>query len=109
MQARIIDLKSTIGDTFQFDFKIKDPETALTDAFFTIKKNLEESENVLQLSIGEGIEAKEINIYRVVITSEQAELLREYAYYYDLKLFFNENSYTPIKGKFYPQWKVYGD
>ena len=65
------------GDTFRFNLEIEGLEEDLTNAYFSCKKNKDDTEYLFQKSLGDGITKKEdtdtSKIYEVVVAPEDTE------------------------------------
>lgn len=95
-------LKMVRGDTFSFTMEIEGLTTDLTDAYFSCKKNIDDTTYSFQKSLGAGIEkidASENSIsYQVTIAPTDTEDLEEGNYYYDLQIEVDNDVYTPLLG-----------
>ena len=108
MIAVIRDIVTTRGDSFTFDFRVNNPIAPLREAYFSIKKDLQAENYVLQLKIGDGITELPDSVYRVKIPPD-ITLWFPNESIYDLQLEFVSDIYTPIKGRFIVQWHVTDD
>ncbi len=107
MKPVIIDIEHTAGDTFNFDFKVKDSVAPLAKAYFSVRSRPKADDYILQVSLENGITEVEESTYRVNVAKELTKDLPWNAeYYYDLALFFGSSKVTPIKGKFCLGWNV---
>ncbi len=93
-------IRHTRGDTFQFDFQIKESVAQLQAAYFSIRKEANDPEYVLQKSIGSGITEVDTDVYRVRLDAVDTEYLRVGGYAYDLELIIGADTITPLMGSF---------
>ena len=92
-----IDLKQALDD----DPTITEPFDQDLDAcFFSVRKDYNNTENVFQKSIGNGIEKVEAGKYRVRIAPYDTESLEPGIYYYDCEIGLNGDYFTLLKGSF---------
>ena len=88
------------GDTFRFSVEIEGLQENLTSAYFSCKKNYEDTEYIFQKSIGVGItKVKNTEtgiIYEVVVAPEDTENVECGNYFYDLQIELNGDNFTPL-------------
>lgn len=109
--TKIIDLEMTRGDTFELNLDAKNDDGSLIDfeeAYLTIRKNnTTSSEQLVQISLGNGITKNSDGTYNFKIDSELTKNIEiSSRYYYDIQIKVNGNVYTPFKGKFAITWEV---
>lgn len=100
--TRIIDLKGlTRGDTIAFYVKGKGVTRNVSNAYFSVKASKNDTEYVLQKSLGYGITEIEKGLWTVEIEPSDTNNLDLGVYWYDLQLDFGNNAViTPMKGAF---------
>lgn len=90
------------GDTLFFTLEIEDLDTDLTSAYFSCKKNKNDTEYVFQKSLGDGIEKTSTTTtgrtYKVIVDADDTKDLDEGHYYYDLQIAVDDYVFTPIIG-----------
>lgn len=90
------------GDTLFFTLEIEDLDTDLTGAYFSCKKNKDDTEYVFQKSLGNGIVKKETTdtgrSYRITVDADDTKNLEEGHYYYDLQIEVDDYVFTPLIG-----------
>ena len=88
------------GDTFRFNLEIEGLEEDLTNAYFSCKKNKDDTAYIFQKSLGDGItklqDTDTSKIYEVVVAPEDTETVDEGNYFYDLQIEVNGEVYTPL-------------
>lgn len=88
------------GDTFRFNLEIEGLETDLTDAYFSCKKNKDDTEYLFQKSLGDGItkteETETSKTYEIVVAPEDTEDAEDGNYFYDLQIQVGEDVFTPL-------------
>lgn len=88
------------GDTFRFNLEIEGLEEDLTDAYFSCKKNKDDTEYLFQKSLGDGITKKDdtdtSKIYEVVVAPEDTEEAEDGNYFYDLQIEVDGEVFTPL-------------
>lgn len=87
----------TRGDTMSFGIEIEGANQDLETAFFTCKKNLEESP-VFQKSLGQGITKTGEGQYAVRVAPQDTSGLEPGDYFYDLEIGANGDVFTVLKG-----------
>lgn len=100
MQPVKRNIKHTRGDTFQFDFQVKDSTAQLQSAYFSIRRKPNDDDYVLQKSIGHGITEVDTDVYRVRLDAEDTADLAVRDYAYDLELIIGADTITPLMGTF---------
>ncbi len=97
-------LRTVRGDTVQFAFEIENFTDELASAFFSVKKELTDSNYAFQKSLNDGISLVETGKWKVRIAPEDTENLPTGTYYYDLQIGVANGDkvdiYTILKGKF---------
>ncbi len=88
------------GDTFRFSVEIEGLEEDLTNAYFSCKKNKDDTEYIFQKSLEDGItkteETEKSKTYEVVVTPEDTENADDGNYFYDLQIEADGEVYTPL-------------
>lgn len=88
------------GDTFRFSVEIEGLTEDLTSAYFSCKKNKDDTEYIFQKSIGDGIEkttdTSTSKTYEVVVAPEDTEEVEDGKYFYDLQIEVDGEIYTPL-------------
>jgi len=88
------------GDTFRFSVEIEGLEEDLTSAYFSCKKNKDDTTYVFQKSLGNGIsktaETETSKTYEVVVAPEDTEEAEDGKYFYDLQIEVDGEVYTPL-------------
>ena len=88
------------GDTFRFSVEIEGLEEDLTSAYFSCKKNKDDTIYVFQKSLGNGIsktaETETSKTYEVVVAPEDTEEVEDGKYFYDLQIEVDGEVYTPL-------------
>lgn len=99
-----LNLEITKGDTLSFGIKLYKINQPLDVARFTCKTNFEDTENIFQKSIDNGITLDHVEgedyYYKVRIAPEDTEDLELGKYYYDLQIEINGDVFTIMKGIF---------
>ena len=99
------------GDTLAFGFELKQTDEAnpdimlpftqeLATAYFTVTKDYENTQPVIQKLFGNGISIVEDGKYRVRIAPEDTEELDPGVYYYDCEIGINGDYFTILRGAF---------
>lgn len=100
-------LKITRGDSFGFNFEIKNLEDTLDSAYFSCKENPDDNSYIFQKSLGSGITLLSDGSYYVKIEPSDTEaLVVTKNYYYDLQIQIGNDIYTPLKGKLEIKWDI---
>lgn len=98
------------GDTFRFLIEIEGLDNDLTDAYFSCKKNKEDTEYIFQKSLGTGIAKKSetdtSKIYEIVVDAADTDEVEEGNYFYDLQLEANGEKFTPLLGVLKIDWDI---
>ena len=88
------------GDTFRFSVEIENLQEDLTSAYFSCKKNLDDTSYIFQKSLGNGITKKQATensiIYEVAVSPEDTENVECGNYFYDLQIEVNGDIFTPL-------------
>lgn len=101
MTTRIIDLKGlTRGDTICFNIKGRGINQNLSNAYFSVKANKEDTAYTFQKALNDGITEVEKGFYQVRIAPDETHNLELGTYFYDVQLQFGEDIITPMKGRF---------
>lgn len=95
-------IQMTRGDTFSFGIEMQGLDQSLDAAFFTCRKSYDD-DITFQKSIGNGIEEVETGLYSVRIAPEDTKNLEAGHYYYDMKIYVNNDAYTLSKGDLWIQ------
>ena len=85
------------GDTLSFGIVMYGDVQTLDTAFFTIKKDYNDSP-LVQKSIGDGIASYEDGEYTVRVTPEDTKDLELGRYYYDLQVSNGGDDFTILRG-----------
>ena len=85
------------GDTLSFNIEVTGSTTTLDDAYFTIKKNYDDSP-VAQVSLGSGITDLGGGLYVVRLAPSMTYDLPIGKYYYDLRLYVESDVFTVKRG-----------
>ena len=99
MQNQVITMVR--GDSLSFGIQIYDQDKALMDieeAFFSCKKNINDSAYVFQKSIADGIERMELGVYDVRVAPEDTAEIEAGRYFYDMQVRLNSDIFTIMKG-----------
>lgn len=86
------------GDTLAFGMEFTDLEQDLESAYFSAKKNYDDTETAFQKSLGDGIEKVSDGVYRVRLAPSDTADLDAGKYYYDLQIGVNGDIYTIMYG-----------
>ena len=86
------------GRTLSFGFVIDGLTADLSTAFFSVKKNVEDEEYVLQKTLGDGIEKFDDKTYKVRVAPEDTENVDPGCYVYDLTIGVGNDVYTLMAG-----------
>ena len=103
------DIKLTRGDTFGFNFAIKDKtgnEPELDAVYFSVKAKPDDTSYVFQKTLNDGITALSGGGYYVKIEPSDTEDLTGERYYYDLQVNIDDDVFTPLKGRLELKWDV---
>ncbi len=93
------DLSIIKGNTIAFKMAFSDLEEDLTDAFFSAKKNITDSEYVFQVKLNEGISRVEgSDEYVVNVPATITKTMEVGSYYYDLVIVIGSTVNTLLKG-----------
>lgn len=91
-------LEMVRGDTLTFGFELEGVDS-ITSAYFSVKKNKNESEYALQKALYHGIDRVESSKYRVRVPPSDSEKLEAGIYYYDLQVETNGDRFTILYGQ----------
>lgn len=103
------DIKVTRGDTFGFNFDIKDGEglePTLDAVYFSVKETPEDDDYTFQKTLTNGITRLTGGGYYVRIDPSDTQDLDKDKYYYDLQVNIDDDVYTPLKGKLDIRWDI---
>lgn len=89
--------KMVVGDTESFGFEITGV-SGIDAAFFSCKRESQDTSYLFQKSLGDGIEQRENNRFVVRIAPEDTQLLNPGQYYYDLEVGANGDVFTILRG-----------
>lgn len=88
------------GDTFRFNVEIEGLTTNLTSAYFSCKKNKDDTTYIFKKSLGDGItKVKNTEtgmLYEVVVAPADTENVECGNYFYDLQIEVNGEIFTPL-------------
>lgn len=96
--SRIYNIDMVRGDTLSFGFEV-DGIDNLDTAFFTCKKNGDDTEFLFRKSLGNGIYAAENGKYGVRIAPEDTQNIEPGLYYYDVEIGVNGDIFTILQGR----------
>lgn len=85
------------GDTLSFGIQLYGEVNTLDSAYFTIKKDYEDSV-LVQKSLGNGISQVDIGEYAVRLAPEDTQSLEVGRYYYDLQVGNGSDEFTVLRG-----------
>lgn len=89
------------GDTASFGVRFKDnPSIMLESAYFSVKTDYEQSSNVFQKRLGNGVSRVGAGEYTVRIAPSDTADLQEGTYVYDFKIGANGDLFTLLRGLF---------
>lgn len=90
------------GDTLAFGLQIEGCTQDLDSAFFSVKKDLDDTEYILQIQLGDGISKAGSDdngvYYRVHVPPDLTEDLEPGRYYYDVEIGINGDYFTVLRG-----------
>lgn len=87
------------GDTKSFLVEIEGLEQDLDTAFFSVKKNPNDEEYILQKTLSDGITKVETGKYRVRVAPQDTRNVETGTYHYDLQIGIGDDIYTIMRGK----------
>lgn len=90
-------LKMVVGDTESFGFEITGV-SGIDAAFFSCKRESQDTSYLFQKSLGDGIGQQENNRFVVRIAPEDTQNLSPGQYYYDLEVGANGDVFTILRG-----------
>lgn len=90
-------LKMVVGDTESFGFEITGV-SGIDAAFFSCKRESQDTSYLFQKSLGDGIGQQENNRFVVRIAPEDTQNLSPGQYYYDLEVGANGDIFTILRG-----------
>lgn len=90
------------GDTLAFGIQIEGCTQDLDSAFFSVKKDLDDTEYIFQVQLGDGISKAGSDTgsvyYTVRVAPELTETLEPGRYYYDVEVGINGDYFTVLRG-----------
>lgn len=90
------------GDTLAFGIQIEGCTQDLDTAFFSVKKDLDDTEYILQVQLGDGITKVGSDtgsvLYSVRVAPELTDSLEPGRYYYDVEIGLNGDYFTILRG-----------
>lgn len=86
------------GDTLSFGIVLYGDVQTLDSAFFTVKKDYNDTSNVFQKSIGSGISESLDGEYVVRVAPEDTIDLELGRYYYDVQVVSGQDNFTILRG-----------
>ena len=89
--------KMVVGDTESFGFEITGV-SGIDAAFFSCKRESQDTSYLFQKSLGDGIEQRENNRFVVRVAPEDTQNLSPGQYYYDLEVGANGDVFTILRG-----------
>lgn len=89
--------KMVVGDTESFGFEITGV-SGIDSAFFSCKRESQDTSYLFQKSLGNGIEQRENNRFVVRVAPEDTQNLSPGQYYYDLEVGANGDVFTILRG-----------
>lgn len=88
------------GDTLRFNIEIEGLDTDLTGAYFSCKKNKDDTTYIFQKSLSDGItkaeETETSKTYEIVVAPEDTEDVEDGNYFYDLQIQVGDDIFTPL-------------
>lgn len=90
----------TRGDTICFAIKAKGVTQDVTEAYFSVKRYIDDTSYLIQKTLGNGITQEEQGLWIVRLSPADTFGLSLDTYFYDVQLNFGEDTITPMKGKF---------
>lgn len=94
------------GDTLAFGVVIDGLDQDLDTAYFSCKKNIDDTEYVFQKSLSDGISKVETGKYRVRVAPADTSEAELGDYYYDLQIGVNSDIYTVLRGKLIIEYEI---
>ena len=94
------------GDTVSFGVEFEGLTQDLETAFFSCKKDLDETGYIFQKSIGNGISKVGDGQYTVRIAPEDTDGLEVGEYFYDLQVSINSDVFTILRGVLFIEFEV---
>lgn len=98
MNSRIYNMDMVRGDTLSFGFEV-DGIDNLDTAFFSCKRNPDDSEYLFQKRLGDGIYEAEEGKYGVRLAPEDTRNIDSGLYYYDVEIGVNGDIFTILEGR----------
>jgi hypothetical protein len=90
------------GDTLAIGIQIEGYTQDLESAYFSVKKDLDGSEYILQVQLGDGITKAGTDdkgvYYHIRVAPELTEDLEPGRYYYDVEIGLNSDRFTVLRG-----------
>lgn len=88
------------GDTLKFSVEIEGLTDDLTGAYFSCKKNKDDTNYIFQKSLSDGIEkaseTETSKTYQVTVAPEDTQNVDEGNYFYDLQIEVDGDVFTPL-------------
>lgn len=91
-------ISMTRGDTMSFGIQYEGTDQDLSDAFFTMKNDMDEVTPVLQKTLNHGISKVGTGQYVVRLAPSDTANLEPGYYYYDCEIRINGDRFTIMKG-----------
>lgn len=95
-------LKMVRGDTFSFTIEISNLTSDLTGAYFSCKKNKDDTEYIFQKDLTDGIEKSSETTtsksYKITVAPADTDGVDEGNYFYDLQIEVDDEVFTPLLG-----------
>ena len=92
------------GDTLSFTFQVTGVTSNLTSAYFSVKKNIDDTRYAIQKTLSNGITkvTSDTNsvTYQVRCAPSDTNALNDVNYVYDLQIGVGSDIYTILKGRF---------
>lgn len=108
-------IEYTRGDTYALQMTFKNVTQDLTQAFFTVKENIDDEQPLIEKTIGAGITKinenfyKQQIVYKLQLQAEDSRNLQvDFPYLYDLKIAVGNVIKTAISGNFIVKHNVTG-
>ena len=104
--TKVKNLVITRGDSLIFNFEVVDLQSALTSAYFSVKRNYSDTNYVVQKSLSNGITLVDTGVYKVRVAPSDTANLDLGSYYYDLQINISGDVYTILKGNLKIEYDV---
>lgn len=98
MIAKQVNLKMVRGDTQKIGIKIKGLHESPTAIYFSLKKNISDTNYILQKTLDEGIVQEQTGKYIIKLTPQDTESLAATTYQFDFEVTFGEDVVTLVIG-----------